>query len=1566
MARAQAYAGHGQPDILGADVRHRPSRSTRAERPAPQDVPKAKDTPCRYIYLGVGRTQPVTAAATDAPLHLRSIAMQAKPNRQRDASDRDEPTSSMRRLAALLKPHSRGIVIVMAFLLVLTAVNMAIPLLMKLLVDDVLINQDNWLPVLAIVIFGFLGVYLARNLLYFNGKFTAVRIGEQLSFMLRRRLFERLQHMTLQFYRSHSPGQVSSRVMNDSFVIQQFIQDDLPTLLQSGLLFFALVAALYAMNWQLAMAATIVLPMHLMTAYGFKRPIKLASRQAQEQLAAAHGNLIEKFLGAEVVKGFTAEQRESEAFVHAIDQSRQSQLRSKRFHVSQKVIADLLIGVGTVTLVGFGAYQVVKGRMTPGGFLQFFGYVMMLYPNVMELVSGFAKLTRSTASIDRVFELLESDAPEDVVASQTTPRASGDLRFESVGFRYDDGPPVLKNINLSIPAGRVCAIVGSSGSGKSTLVSLVPRFIEPDMGRVTIDGVDIRDMELRTMREAVGIAFQECFLFNSSIFENLRYARPDATMNQIIQVAKRTGAHSFIGKMPNGYATMIGEDGASLSRGEKQRITLTRAMLKNPKILILDEATASIDVASESQIIPAILDFMRGKTTLMITHRPELLRHADVVACLDDGRLVYQGPPEELPAELIGLPSGLAAHVEAAPPIALPSPNPTPPHSGLNGLLIAATLSLSMVLGAAHAVAQEPAPEAPAEAPAAQPAPAPPPEPPAAEPLPAPAAPEAAPAPADLTQLIAQPGLNRIEIEELLSLAATRAQIELGYEPASDAIAPALPETPESLFGVVSLVRSTAGGLRVLQLGYQFYASQPIHLYLHGRIVTEDGSAKNEDLAKLTEMLTKARETLTQHYESLKVTDLATRKILLSYISVERCAKMLQVFGYTMGEPGKAVDPKTLPVILASPATTSHNTPKGPKEDFPLTEADPIGELLVFYHPAHPEQFSQVLNKVRTVIDVPARQIMIEAMVLEISETGLQRLGVEWELEGAKGGVAALKVGRVPAFTVATEVATADIELQEIFGEFNATIQALIREGSAEVLSRPSVLTLNNRMANMSVEERIPVVQSLSQTKDANVVLVSFKEVTAGIQLNVRPRVSADSEDISMQVVATVSARVPGEDVIVLNSEGDEVARAPTISARQVSTYTRIANNTPFIIGGLISKDDSTEKDKVPLLWRIPLLGEYLFTTHRVTNERREVIIVITPFVLPEDGTVGRNMPKDEDVFDSFGWDLHRDAYRIRAEDVFDLSFLFENRYLRRMRRLANRVIQQNFRYANRYPFRQFVGDKVPGEEILVFRQVYEVIKRLKLHRNIKADRIIFFEPDDKHPAGFHVQFLGKYLARESGLEPARLKQIQAIEDEEEQIDAFFDALGNKAIALVYTQRNEFDMASVMSEPVPEIRLVDFPECDDEDEEDEEDRVWSRMMWDLNKDVYGQPRQFTILLRRADDVDRIKRAIALKRTLQLNGTRQTLNLRNFSIGRLLLMPTIQPDKVYVVDADTAALFFYTEHYYAALRDALEKDLSALRDALKQPGVQKYLRGAGVPGNPGRLNLPPAPVGAGGR
>jgi len=399
---------------------------------------------------------------------------------------------------------------------------------------------------------------------------------------------------------------------------------------------------------------------------------------------------------------------------------------------------------------------------------------------------------------------------------------------------------------------------------------------------------------------------------------------------------------------------------------------------------------------------------------------------------------------------------------------------------------------------------------------------------------------------------------------------------------------------------------------------------------------------------------------------------------------------------------------------------------------------------------------------------------------------------------------------------------------------------------------------------------------------------------------------------VSMQVSAEVTARVPDGDLVVKN--GNMIlASAPTISRREVRTYVRVANNTPFIIGGLIAKDKQSTVDKVPVLGDIPLLGG-LFRSKKDTTVKREVIIVLTPFVLPEEDVSGKNMPKDEDAFDSVDNQLFRDAYRIRAEDTFDLNYLTQNHQLRSMKALASRIIAGDIGLAEQYPYNRFVGAAIPGEDILCHRQIYEVLKRQKSASKLDANKLIFFKPDRNIQSGFRVQFLQQYLA-------ANAPHILTSEG------------GRTALAITFILQRSSDAArSILKEPVPALQLVD---CPDED-------TWSRLLWDLNKPDPESKPSFTVLLRNSWDIERLKYAVLMKKTVELNTKSQVLQLSNFTRGRLLLMPTVKPKDVELIDGDVARGFFYSEQYYQALQDVMEQDISAFRRVIEEKDHLKKL------------------------
>jgi general secretion pathway protein D len=659
-----------------------------------------------------------------------------------------------------------------------------------------------------------------------------------------------------------------------------------------------------------------------------------------------------------------------------------------------------------------------------------------------------------------------------------------------------------------------------------------------------------------------------------------------------------------------------------------------------------------------------------------------------------------------------------------------------------------------------------------------------------------------------------------------------------------------------------------------------------------------------------------AMSQLAQLPDGTKSVKIASERLTLSYIDPLRATQLLALHGYTIGQPDTPVNSTNLPVVVALSGTINVDTIPTVTEKFPQTETDPVNELVVFHDENDQSQLSGIMAIIKNDIDLPARQMIIEAMILEVSSTALKELGVKWtRASGAKesGNFINSKLSNLVVGSVrnpATDVAL-DLSTKGVFHDLNTQIKALVREGEAEILSRPSVLALDNRMAYISVAEDIPIARSSYAKNDYQ--STSFAKEKAGITLALRPRIDAKGQEVSMQVNAEVTAKVPDGDLEVRNKDGMILASAPTISRREVKTYVRVANNTPFIIGGLIAKDKLSTVDKVPLLGDIPLLGG-VFRSKKNQAVKREVIIVLTPFVLPEEHVIGKNMPKDEDAFDSVGNQLFRDAYRIRAEDTFDLNYLYENKQLQRMKALANRIIATDVKLASEYPYSQFVDKAVPGEAILCYRQIYEVLKRRGMQDKLNSTKLIFFESDRNIGSGHQVQFLEEYIRNNAP-------------------EILTEKGGSKAVLLTFDMKRDSDDAkSIFNEPVPQVKLVDCADRKD----------WSKQLWEFNQHKEDGEEQFAVLLREKKDMERLKYAVLMKKTVELNTEELVLTLSSFTRGRLLLMPRVKEQDVELIDGDVARAFFYSEMYYQALQKEMEKDLTAFRKVIEEKDHLKKL------------------------
>ena len=556
---------------------------------------------------------------------------------------------ALKAMGPFVRPHRRRLLVVSACLVVLTVCNLAMPKILGYVIKNVFEAESpsaesvsSRLSLLLSVLVVILLVYGLRNLLFYLHKVRMTEMGERIAFELRQSLLQHLHTLSVDFYQQNKPGKISARVLQDVQAIKQFIQDEMANTIINVLMVVVAIGIMSLMHWSLTLVTVALLPGHVLVYYLFRKPITVYARQAKERIADVSGSLIEQFDGAATVTASATQLLEQEKFSESMRRGMAAQLKQSRYYVLQKVAADLLVGLGLVVLFGFGGYSVLYKGMAAGDFVAFYMYVWLLYPRVLELVSQAGKFSRASTSVERVFEILAIE-PGVRESDKAVPYEirQGRIEFRTVSFGYGNGP-VLEDVSFVIESGEHVLVTGPSGSGKSTCVNLIPRFFDPQQGSILIDGVDVRDFTLTSLRRQIGFVFQDCFLFNDTILANIRYAWPQASEEAVIEAARRAYADEFIERLPDAYRTMIGEGGVQLSQGEKRRLMIARAILKDPKVLILDEPLVSLDPRARRRAIEGLGSLIGSRTVLTITHFPAELPFASKQIHVSDGRITVR------------------------------------------------------------------------------------------------------------------------------------------------------------------------------------------------------------------------------------------------------------------------------------------------------------------------------------------------------------------------------------------------------------------------------------------------------------------------------------------------------------------------------------------------------------------------------------------------------------------------------------------------------------------------------------------------------------------------------------------------------------------------------------------------------------------------------------------------------------------------------------------------------------------------------------------------------------
>jgi subfamily B ATP-binding cassette protein MsbA len=549
------------------------------------------------------------------------------------------------RVLALVRPYWRRLLAVGALLLLATSIGLALPWVLRDLIDSVFVSGDQ--ARLNALVAGLIVLFAVQAVLSVGADYWLAGVGLRLVADLRRRLHAHLTALPLGFYATRRTGEVVSRLSSDVTILQTTLTD-LP--IEATRAVITLVGGLVLMllmSWQLTLFALVLVPPVVFMAMLLGRRLQRLTAAAQDQLATSTVALEELLSGIRVVKSFTAEPRERDRYSAEVEATYQIGMQRARLEAIFRPLTGFLGFSAMALLLWFGGSQVLAGTLTPGDLIGILFYMMMIVPPMGTLAGLYGKLRQALGAGERLFELL--DTPSEPVGGHVpATELRGALRFTGVDFAYGDGPPVLSDVWLEIAPGETVALVGPSGVGKTSLVNLVPRFYEPSTGRVELDGRDARDYDLAALRAQIGLVPQETYLFGGTVAENIGYGRAGATVAEIAAAARAANAHDFILALPKGYDTVVGEKGIRLSMGQRQRIAIARALLKDPRILILDEATSSLDVEAEREVQVALDRLLAGRTALVIAHRLSTVRGADRIVVLEDGRIVEQGSHDDL------------------------------------------------------------------------------------------------------------------------------------------------------------------------------------------------------------------------------------------------------------------------------------------------------------------------------------------------------------------------------------------------------------------------------------------------------------------------------------------------------------------------------------------------------------------------------------------------------------------------------------------------------------------------------------------------------------------------------------------------------------------------------------------------------------------------------------------------------------------------------------------------------------------------------------------------------
>jgi len=550
-------------------------------------------------------------------------------------------------LASLTKPYRLRTTLAIVSLLAATATALLPPLLAKYAVDDGIFKQDlhalTWI-VIAFIAAGVANLLTSAAQTYFTGW-----TGERILADLRNKLFRHLQRLSLGYYERNRAGVIISRLTNDVDALDQLVTDGVTTLVQSTLTLIGTAIILFFLDWRLALATLLVMPLMAIATAIFRIRSSRAYRAVRERLGLVTATLAEDIGGIRVVQAFRREPRNQEHFEEVNAHYREANQQTVVLNGLYFPFVDFLAALATAIVVGYGGWLASHDQISAGTLFAFVLYLSNFFDPVQQLSQLYNTFLAAVAALDKIMEVIDEE-PEvlDQPGALDLERIHGDVRFDDVRFGYGNLPEVLHGIDLDVPAGTTVALVGHTGAGKSTIAKLLARFYDPREGRITIDDTDLRDVTQDSLRRQLGVVPQEGFLFAGTVRDNIAFGRPDASPEEVASAARAVGAHEFIMGLEGGYETNLQERGTRLSLGQRQLVAFARALLADPRVLILDEATSSVDIGTEKKIEDALGKLLSDRTAFVIAHRLSTIRNADLIVVLEHGRVVEQGTHDEL------------------------------------------------------------------------------------------------------------------------------------------------------------------------------------------------------------------------------------------------------------------------------------------------------------------------------------------------------------------------------------------------------------------------------------------------------------------------------------------------------------------------------------------------------------------------------------------------------------------------------------------------------------------------------------------------------------------------------------------------------------------------------------------------------------------------------------------------------------------------------------------------------------------------------------------------------